>query len=654
MQMMTSGYRMLTGGAPPPTSVLQRLRRRKGLFALVLVAVTGLSAAALAVIPRSYVATGSIIVADQEPTGATASAAWLQKMGDPADIESQLLLIRSSRVLRLALARPAAAEAMRQECALQDDGLLSRLLARGSSTCQKLEASGDALVDYAQQRYAVRSVGRSRVISVSYQSPSAEVARTMANELISAFLEDQRRISSKGRELSRLAQLLTVAEAAEAQAYARLQEVTAGGGQGGGAKAAQDSRAVGDIKQQLSAVSAEYANLSQTLGPNHPSVRALRQQRDELSSRVGSEVGGIVAGARQAYQAAVGVTTSIRDRIEAVEKGAAVEEPPQGAADDRTLLLGSTRLVSFAELPPVPAFPKTIPFLAAGLSLGVVLGLGAAIMRDLADRRVRSPAELAAATGVPVPAMLPRFGRSLASLVPLRRRGRQGPLSGALRQARRSAPYRDGLRRLQAHLHLIGFGTHRRTLLVTSVRPGEGKTLTLLGLAALFSAGGRRVLVIDGDLHRPSIASALRVDPKDGLAAVLQGQLAPRAAVVPTEDPNIDLLAVSHGSKQATEFLMGSRIDSLLDWDDRYDIVLVDSPAEGAAVDAQLFARHVSGILCCLEWGRTTTAEAAECVDALQAAGGTVVALVVTQAERRAAKLYGGRTPAPRTVPVTL
>ncbi|MFO1147413.1 MAG: lipopolysaccharide biosynthesis protein [Alsobacter sp.] len=653
MQMMTSGYRMLAGGAPPSTSVLQRLARRKGTFAFVFLAVMGLVAAALALLPKSYVATGSIIVADQEPVGATASAAWLQKVGDPADIESQLLLIRSSRVLRLALARPAAAAAIREECALQDESTLSRLLGRGS-TCQKLESSGDALVDYAQQRYTVRSVGRSRVISVSYQSPSPEVARTMTNELVSAFLEDQRRISSKGRELARLAQLLSTAETAEAQAYAKVQEVTAGGGQGGSAKATQDSRAVGDIKQQLATVSAEYANLSQTLGPNHPSVRAFRQQRDELAARVNSEVGGIVAGARQAYQAAVGVTTSIRDRIEAVEKGAAIEEPAQVAADDRTLLLGSTRLVSFAELPPTPTFPKTIPFLAAGLSLGLVLGLGAAVLRDLADRRVRSPAELAAATGVPVPAVLPRIGRGLGGFAPFRRGGRRGSLFAALRQARRSKPYREGLRRLQAHLHLIGFGTHRRTLLVTSARPGEGKTLTLLGLAELFAAGGRRVLVIDGDLHRPSIAAALGVDPKDGLAAVLQGQALPRDAVVPTEDANIDLLAVSRGSKMATEFLMGSRLAAMLDWDGRYDIVLVDSPAESAAVDAQLFARHVSGVLCCLEWGAATTAEAADCVDALQAAGGTVVALAVTKAERRAARFYGARTPAPRAVPVTL
>src|SRR3954470_17992380 len=84
-------------------SPLQKVWRHRQIFAAVFCAVMIVTALALIVIPVRYLATGSVIVAEQEPSNTNASAAWATKIGDPADVESQLLVIKSPRVVRLAM-----------------------------------------------------------------------------------------------------------------------------------------------------------------------------------------------------------------------------------------------------------------------------------------------------------------------------------------------------------------------------------------------------------------------------------------------------------------------------------------------------------------------------------------------------------------------
>ena len=171
-------------------TLLKRVWRRKGRFAAVFLTVIGLTVVALLVLPVRYMATGSIIVAEQEPGVNSASAAYVQKIGDPADLESQLLVIRSPRVMRLAMSEKVL-DAATEECRASSGGLLGSVLGSGES-CDRLKRDSAAFVDYVQTRYSIGAVGRSRVINISYQSPIAEVAKTMADALTTAFLDDQR------------------------------------------------------------------------------------------------------------------------------------------------------------------------------------------------------------------------------------------------------------------------------------------------------------------------------------------------------------------------------------------------------------------------------------------------------------------------------
>lgn len=674
--------------------------RRRRLFAAVFATVLALAVAALMAVPAQYLAVGSVIVAEPEPgsNNANASVAWIQKLGDPADIESQMLVIRSARIMRL-VASGDVVEKVLAECRQAAAGGLLAGLLPADGGCETMRGNTDLLVDHLQRRFVVTSVGRSRIINIAYRSPNAEVSQALTNALITAFLDDQRGVLANSREaatdwlwkeirqldaslrddeariqafrrrkglmsgasapitserLTAISQQLSAAETAKADAAARLGEINAAQGRGAAdAPAVLASRTVADLKQQMNVVGAQIANSGTVLGPNHPTLQALRIEQASLKQRVEREVASIGAGLKKTYDASSALAKSLRQQMETVrtEVAAAMDDEAVVAgmvrnaeikrgqyADlykraneletERRILVGSTRLVSLAELPASPSTPKPVPFLGAGFVLALVLASAAALLRERGDRSVRTSSEVAAITHAPVFAQLPHLRRATALL------GRMGggdlPLAAALRDARRDPLMQQVLRNLGARLMLAGTDGRSRAILVTSAAPGEGKSFTALALAQLSAAGGRRVLVVECDLRRPVFEGALGLPGGPGLGGVLRGEILPREAVTATDTPNLDAIAAGAPTSESTELLMGARMADLLLWAKRYDLVLLDSPPANMLMDAQVLARQVDGVLCCARWGRSQVAATVATVNGLREAGGDVFGIAIT------------------------
>ena len=171
-----------------------RLWRRRRLFGLIFALFLVPALAAFLIWPAQYQTTGMVIVGNLDPFS-SASAAGTDKLGDPADLESQILIAKSPRMMRLALERPGVAAAIQEEC--QRGGLLSYLRHRD---CSNLKPGNEALLNYVASRYTVRAEGRSRVISMGFRSSSPDVAFILANALIVTYLEDQRAENGPARE----------------------------------------------------------------------------------------------------------------------------------------------------------------------------------------------------------------------------------------------------------------------------------------------------------------------------------------------------------------------------------------------------------------------------------------------------------------------
>ncbi|WP_375462541.1 GumC family protein [uncultured Methylobacterium sp.] len=709
------------GGQSGPVAMIWR---RRGLFAAVFLTVVALTVAALLAAPVQYLAIGSVIVAEAEPgnNNANASIAWIQKLGDPADIESQMLVIRAPRIMRL-VASGDVVEKVIAECRhAAGAGLLAGLLPAKDGECETMRGSTDLVVEYLQRRYVVSSAGRSRVINIAYRSPLPEVAQALTNALITAFLDDQRGVMANSRaaatdwlwkeirqldaslrddeariqafrrrkglmsgatgpitseRLSIISQQLAAAETAKADAAARLSEINADQARGSiNAPAVLASRTIGDLKQQMSVVTAQIANTGTILGPNHPTLQAMRIEQASLKQRIEREVASIAAGLRKTFDASSALAKSLRQQMDTAktEVASAMDDEATVAgmvrnaeikrgqyADlskraneletERRILVGSTRLVSLADLPIAPFSPKPIPFLGGGFVLALVLAGAAALLRERGDRSVRTSSQLAAITRAPVFAQLPHLRRSGAAalLGRISERGTDLPLAAALRGARSDPLMQQVLRNLAARLLMAGSDGRSRAILVTSAAPGEGKSFTTLALAQISAAGGRRVLVVECDLRRPVFEAALDLEAGPGLGGILRGDILPREAVTATGLDNLDVIPAGAATSGSTELLMGGRMADLLLWARKYDLVLLDSPPSTLLMDAHVLARQVDGVLCCARWGHSQMAATVATVNGLREAGGDVLGIAITMVREDEHPFYEmGRLPARR------
>ncbi len=446
-------------------------------------------------------------------------------------------------------------------------------------------------------------------------------------------------------QLTSLTEQISMAEADRAAAAGRMQQATINGGATTGVL---ENKTVNDEKQQLSAVNAQIAQLASRYGSAYPPLADLQQQRRALEREVASDTAVVTHSAMADYQAANSrvadlqtqvdkLKTQVRSNDDATIEVASLE---RNLATDRELYLDLTkslnqletnrrlvtpnaRLVSLAEEPQTVAFPKLSTFCLAGLLLAMGLGSAAALLRDRADRTVRTMGGLQAAAQLRVLARVP-FVTGI---------GRAG--SRLTKRIASPSAFQEAIRRLYAECLLVsGLSSEtegrQRSILITSADRGEGKTFITLALAHFAAAAGRRVLVLECDLRQPSAARSLSLPEQWGVTEVLRGQVSPEEAVVSSHGSGIDVILAGKPAMNSAELLGSSRMRMLLAWATaRYDLVLVDTPPSQMLPDARILATAVDGILFCTRWGRSDMATVQRGVRELQAVGGRLHGLVV-------------------------
>jgi succinoglycan biosynthesis transport protein ExoP len=718
-----------------------RLWRHRRVFAAVFLTTIAAAILALIVLPVRYLATASVIVAEPEPGVANVPPAWAQKIGDPADLESQLLVIRSPRLLRKVMNAPGVVPAVVHECE-------HAALFGSAERCQKISSDEGRFIDYVDSHYSVASAGRSRVINISYQSSFPEVAQRLANALTTAFLEDQRNESANSREvatswlwkelkqldgqlraadekieqfrrskglmrgatapitserLTSIGQQLAAAETARADALAHLREIKSAQARGlTDAPSVLSSRTMADLKQHLTTVSAQLASATAVLGPKHPSILALTHEQALIQQRMADEMKNIAASAQKTFDASDALVASLKKEMDSAKTQAgsatldeaSIESMVRDAnikrqqyADlykkasdletERRVLLGSTRLVSLAELPDKPFFPKKLPFLAAGTTLALILGIAAALLADqlypppqnderavvpvarkgIAVAPVKAapavqalrkstaassgPAErgslLSMMAGAPIVARLPKLKKPqpASAIGAILQNHLHVSLAEMLQLAEADAGFQRTLENLKTVLH-IGEEKPGQRIVVTSPAAGEGKTLTTLALARHLAAAGCRVLAVECDLLKPTFARALSVDGEPGLSGVLVRSIALPDAVVQTADPNLDVLVAGSDGAKPADRLFSKNLTKLLSTLDDYDAVLIDSPLPARK---SRYLAGVDSVLVCMRGDASLMGGAASAVAAVKASGASNIAIAVTMAEedRRAA-----------------
>ncbi|MBB1055662.1 polysaccharide biosynthesis tyrosine autokinase [Dietzia sp. B44] len=294
--------------------------------------------------------------------------------------------------------------------------------------------------------------------------------------------------------------------------------------------------------------------------------------------------------------------------------------------------LAKLTVVNPPALPTSPIAPKTEQNVAIGLVLGLLAGVGIALLINAFDRRVKSPEQLESIAGKPVVGSIP-FRKAedkedgAEHIVPFR----EG-----------HSPAAESFRRLRTNLQFLNVDNPPRVFVLTSSVAMEGKSETAINLSLALAESGNRVLLIEADLRRPLVVSYMSMPDKVGLTNILSGQAEFADVVQETRHDGVDLLACGPLPPNPSELLASDMARHLIDeLRSKYDYVIIDSPPLLPVTDGALLARITDGALLVVRSHRTTADQVAQAVDNLAKADATLLG-IVTVANKPAKKGSAG------------
>jgi len=274
-----------------------------------------------------------------------------------------------------------------------------------------------------------------------------------------------------------------------------------------------------------------------------------------------------------------------------------------------------------AKVPAAPSSPRTKRDLALGLAGGIAIAVFWAMLREKLDTRLRSPEEISS-EDIPIlgSAELPRGSGTRVAVL-------DSPTSmGA-----------ESYRRLRTSLLFTQNSEDSSVAIsITSPSAAEGKSTTALNLAGAFAETGQRVLLIDADLRRPTVADRLDLEGAVGLSTVLAGRAPFEEVVQPVGgDSTLDVLAAGTIPPNPTQLLGSARMRDLIKTvRGIYDVVVVDTPPLLAVADAAVIAPLTSGCVLVVRQGRTRVAEIRDALSALSTIETAIFGVVISRRAR--------------------
>ncbi len=276
----------------------------------------------------------------------------------------------------------------------------------------------------------------------------------------------------------------------------------------------------------------------------------------------------------RSLQGKTGTATQISALInqQAVLKEEVAQLEVNGAA-----ATSGVELVTSARAATSPSSPKPAQDALLGLAAGLLIGLGAAFLRDSLDDALSSKEGAERSGGAPVIAMVP--------MVTSWRKRNQAAVASS---AEPTSPAAEAYRSLRTSLQFTRQAQELRTLLVTSPAAAEGKTSTLANLGAVFAQAGERVALVSCDLRRPRLGQFFGIEEQSGLTTVLLGQQTLEQAL--QQVPGYDCLWVLGAGPvppNPAELLDGPKAREIFaTLRENFDLVLVDSPPVLPVTDA--------------------------------------------------------------------
>lgn len=272
-------------------------------------------------------------------------------------------------------------------------------------------------------------------------------------------------------------------------------------------------------------------------------------------------------------------------------------------------------------LPSTPISPNLRQGLLLGLVAGGCLGVGAAVLLERLDQRVKGVDEAKEITRIPLLGAVPKINQKV--LAP---QNRQRIISGRYSRS----PFSESLLSLALNLQSLDFSDKLKTLAFTSASPAEGKTTIIYNLGLVLADLGKRVLIVDADMYKPSIHTLIQKSNAFGLSTAIATDSSWRKLLHSSDSQKLDVLTSGPPSQNPVALLVSEKMKQLLDeWSQVYDYVLVDTPHIIGLTEAQSIASRVDGMILVVAIEICTRPAITRAMEILQGTHCNLVGLVV-------------------------
>ena len=296
--------------------------------------------------------------------------------------------------------------------------------------------------------------------------------------------------------------------------------------------------------------------------------------------------------------------------------------------------LDSVSVAAPANVPTTPASPRPTLNTVLGGGAGLVVGLNLVAILEYLDQGLENSEDVVTRLGLPCLGIVPRY-----RVVALGRSAK-----GGSKEKRAAEAASEAYRRLRTNLLFATPDAELKSIVITSVRPGEGKTCIAANLSVAL-ASSKKVLLIDADMRRPDQHRLFGKRLDHGMSELI---LRTRPENVPslrgvhkTQFANLSLLTSGTIPPNPSDLLASRRARLLLrTLATRHDLLVIDTPPAGLVTDALSLAADASVTVLVVEAGRTNAAEAAQVIESLRAGGANVAGVVLNKAQSREVPRY--------------
>ncbi|HTA60573.1 MAG TPA: polysaccharide biosynthesis tyrosine autokinase [Candidatus Baltobacteraceae bacterium] len=429
-----------------------------------------------------------------------------------------------------------------------------------------------------------------------------------------------------------------------------------------------------DLQKKRAELAVQYTEAVNQYGPNFPKVQRLQSQMKEVEDQIARESRGIILQLESDYREAKQREELIRQALEVqkaetnnmAEKMVQYNILKRESEADKTLYEGlltklkeagiseglkssNLRVVDPAMIPSYPSRPAKARNIALAFLVGLVGGIGLALLREYLDNTVKTPDDIETLSRLPSLAVVPAFGDGAG------RQRRMGIFGGSaanghekrielVAQHLPKSQMSEAFRALRTALLLSQPDHPPQVILVTSALPREGKTTAAANLAVTLAQLGDKTVLVDADLRKPGVGRLLNLGTGKyaGLSSYLAGVSTLDLVTVPHPAiPNLAAIPTGPLPPNPADLLSSHKLaDAIAELRTKYKFVVIDSPPIMAATDAVILSVQADGVLLVVRSGETPKEAFTRTCDLLTSVKSRLLGVVLNAVDASAPDYY--------------